>query len=352
MTDGPASTVGDAGERALIARLSARLAPPPPWVLVDVGDDAAVLDPGRGQVGVVTTDALVEGVHFRRDWTAPDAIGHKALAVNLSDLAAMGAAPRAALLSLALPADLPLGEFDGLLDGFLALARETGTPLVGGNIARSPGPLVLDVTALGAATRRRVLRRAGGRPGDELYVTGRLGAAAAGLRLREAGRAPAGEAERECLDRYERPMARLRFGVAIGRSGTAAAAVDLSDGLADAARQLAAAGSLGVALDAGRVPIHPGAASASPADDGLQLALAGGEDYELLFAVRARRRSRFLAAARRFQTIGITRVGRLLSETGAWLERDGVREPLPEGFSHFEAGRPAGRPWTRNASDI
>ena len=120
----------------------------------------------------MTTDSLIEDVHFRRAWTAPRAIGHKALAVNLSDLAAMGATPRACLLSLALPPSYALEEFDDLIDGVIALGAESGAPLVGGNLTRSPGPVVVDVTAVGSAHPRRVLTRRGGRPGDLLFVSG------------------------------------------------------------------------------------------------------------------------------------------------------------------------------------
>ena len=162
--------------------------PAPDWLLVGIGDDAAVVEPERNRVEVLSVDALVEGVHFDRAFVPPDAIGHRALAVNLSDLAAMGAAPRLALLSIALPAALPLADFDGIVAGFAALAARHRLHLVGGNLTRSPGPLMIDVTVVGTVKRRQALTRGGARPGDELYVTGthRLGgcraAAAAGSR--------------------------------------------------------------------------------------------------------------------------------------------------------------------------
>ncbi|HEY6358425.1 MAG TPA: AIR synthase related protein, partial [Vicinamibacterales bacterium] len=137
----PSQSVADLGEHALIARLQARVAPPPSWVSLGTGDDAAVVAPARGEQLVLTTDSLVEDVHFRRALTPLDAVGYKTLAVNLSDLAAMGAASRAALLSLALPDTLLVSEFDAIVDGFLTLAAASGTALVGGNITRSPGPL-------------------------------------------------------------------------------------------------------------------------------------------------------------------------------------------------------------------
>ena len=177
--------MSEIGEHALIARITGRLAMPP-WVVVGPGDDAAVIEPERGTLDVLTTDAHVDGVHFDRRFVPPDAIGHRALAVNLSDLAAMGAQPRAALLSLVLPGDLETAVVDGMLDGLIALAARHRVALVGGNITRSPGPLMLDVTAIGSVRPRRVLTRAGARPGDEVYVTGTIGGAVVGLRNLQA----------------------------------------------------------------------------------------------------------------------------------------------------------------------
>lgn len=332
MNAGTPATVGSMGEHALIARLRLRVAPPPEGIVIGIGDDAAVIEPGRNQLAVLTTDSLIEGVHFRRAWSSPADIGHKALAVNLSDLAAMGALPRATLLSLALPPDLPLADFDGLLDGLLALAAAAGAPLVGGNITRSPGPLMVDVTVMGDGHRRKILRRSGGRAGDELWVTGRLGGAAAGLGLLEQGVALDADGH-DAVNRWRRPEPRWRCGVAIARSGAAAACVDLSDGLADAARQLAEAAGTGVELQAGDIPIHPAAAPLE--DAGLHAALSGGEDYELLFVVRPRFRRRFLGAMKHQRGLPVARVGLLTASREAILVRDGVPSSLPDGFAHF-----------------
>jgi thiamine-monophosphate kinase len=254
----------------------------------------------------------------------------------------MGATPRASLLSLGLPPDLPLEEFDDIVTGFLELAAAEA-PLVGGNLTRSPGPLILDVTAMGVAHRRKLLLRSTGRPGDEIYVTGTLGGAAAGLAMLADGASERlTHVERACIGRHRRPMPRLRLGRTVARSHAAAACVDLSDGLSDAAQQLAAASETGVVIEQDLIPIHPGvrAWSARGTDDPLELALSGGEDYELLFAVRPRMRSRFLAAVRRFQDVPVTRVGVLTDQAGAWVEQAGTRRPLPAGFAHFGANRP------------
>ncbi|ODS51955.1 MAG: thiamine-phosphate kinase [Acidobacteria bacterium SCN 69-37] len=323
-----------------MARLRSRLAPDPPHIRLGIGDDAAVLEPERGMQIVVTTDSLVEDVHFRRAWTPAAAIGHKALAVNLSDLAAMGATPRASLLSLGLPATLPIAEFDALIDGYATLSAATRTPLVGGNIARSPGPLLIDVTAIGSVRPRRVLRRTGARAGDELYVTGAPGRSAAGLALLAAGipRDAMDADERECLVWHERPEPRLRLGRIVARTSAATAAMDLSDGLADAAATLAAEAGVGVVLDEAAVPIARGVSRVAGRIGGrsaLEIAIGGGEDYELAFVVPARRRSRFLAAVRRSGDVTVTRVGVFERGHGAWLETGSGRRPLPHGFAHF-----------------
>ena len=154
---------------------------------VGIGDDAAVVVPERNRLEVLSVDALVEGVHFDRAFTPPAAIGHRALAVNLSDLAAMGAAPRLCLLSLVLPPAWPVHEFDEMVLALTSLAARNHVHVAGGNLTRSPGPLLIDVTVSGSVKRRRALTRAGARPGDELYVTGSIGAAAAGLQMLKAG---------------------------------------------------------------------------------------------------------------------------------------------------------------------
>jgi thiamine-monophosphate kinase len=333
-------TVGALGERALIARIAARIPPAPPFVVVGIGDDAAVVEPVRNALEVLTTDCLVEGVHFDQAFARAADIGHKALAVNLSDLAAMGAAPRVALLSLVLPPAWPVANVDALLDGMIGLADRARISIIGGNIARSPGPLMVDVTATGSVHRRRVLTRAGARSGDELYVTGTLGGSAAGLRLlrdqrahaaanasaaalRGAADKPPGSLVIRCL----RPEPRSRFGVMLGRNQAARACVDLSDGLADGVRQIGEASGLGAIIDADALPIEEGAT--------LLDALAGGEDYELLFAVSPRLRSRLNHVRRLVKDLRVTRIGRLTGDPAMLLNRSGRTEDLPTGFAHF-----------------
>jgi thiamine-monophosphate kinase len=318
------ATVADLGERAIIERIRARIPPPPPWVVIGVGDDAAVIEPERNLLEVITTDALVEGVHFDCAFVAPEDIGHKALAVNLSDLAAMGAAPRAALLSLMLPPTWPVAHLDALVDGMLALAQRARISLVGGNITRSPGPLIVDVTVTGSVHRRRILTRAGARAGDDLYVTGSIGGGAAGLRELRVNPASRSAAAM----RYRRPEPRTRFGMLLGRNRAARACVDLSDGLADGVRQIGEASGLGAVLDGRALPIDHGRA-------GLPEALSGGEDYELLFTAGPKLRRRLAGVRRLAQDLAVTKIGRMTAERTFVVEVDGKQEPLPTGFEHF-----------------
>ncbi len=313
-------------------------------------------------------------------------VGHRALAVNLSDLAAMGATPRAAVLSLVLPGTMGVSDLDGLIEGLLALAAQHSVALVGGNVTRTHGPLVVDMTAIGAVRRRRVLTRGGGRPGDELWVTGAVGAAAAGLAaLRqgwETGRArpdpaagtagavdgrqgPAAEptadgregppaTERasepdldDCIERYRRPEPRVRIGTLLGRNRVARAGIDLSDGLADGLRQLARAAGLGAAVDAAAIPVHPGARRwlAGAGSDPVEAALRGGDDYELLIAVPRRQRRALRMLARLFQGVPVTRIGELTKTSDVVLRTPDGERPLPPGYEHFrEAPAAGGRP--------
>jgi thiamine-monophosphate kinase len=341
-------SVSSLGERTLIRRITSRLAASlstPPWVRVGPGDDAAVIEPERGALDVLTTDAIVEGIHFDRAFVPLDAVGHRALAVNLSDLAAMGARPRAALLSLVLPEALDVEGIDLLLDGLLAVAATHGVAVIGGNITRSPGPLVIDMTAIGSVRPRRVLTRAGARPGDDVYVTGSLGAAAVGLKMLQAGGAapqPSVEADlqvglNECVDRYLRPIPRVRAGMLLGRNRAATSCMDLSDGLADAVRQTAEASNVGMTIDAAALPISECAREWHARNDGhaVDTALAGGDDYELMFTVRPSQRGRLRGVRTQLGDLPITRIGAVTRSRDLRLTGDGRTRELPPGYEHF-----------------
>ena len=333
------SSVADAGERALIELIRQRVPPPPSWVPLGIGDDAALVTPERNTADVYTTDALVDGVHFDRAFAPPDAIGHRALAVNLSDLAAMGARPRAALLSLVLPPDLPVADFTLMVDGLLALAARHGVALVGGNITRTTGPLTLDVTAIGSVHPRKALTRAGARPGDDVWVSGRIGAAAAGLAslaARPAG-AAGSAAMAGCEEAYLRPAPRIRLGRQLAANRAATSCVDLSDGLADGLHQLSSASGLGIVIDPAAVPVDPDARQWFDAHgrDALQAALAGGDDYELLFTVNRRGRRSLRTVQGAIGDLPLHRIGRMTAAGGVRMATTTGEEPVPSGYEHF-----------------
>jgi thiamine-monophosphate kinase len=304
---------------------------------VGPGDDAAVVSGTRNQRLVVTTDAVVEGVHFSRAYASPADIGHRALAVNLSDLAAMGATPRWALLSLVLPGSTREADVEELVDGLAALAVRHGVSVIGGNITSTEGPLVVDVTAGGEVSPRKWLTRSGARPCDAIYVSGTIGAAAAGLEmLRSApgSRLP----DPGCVARHLRPEPRVRLGTAVGRAKAATAAMDLSDGLADALEQVASASGAGVRVDAAALPIDPGARAwwLAQGVDPVMAAVAGGDDYELLLAVPRKRHGALRSAVRHVADPALTKIGEFTKDPRERVLFDAGKEvALPKGFEHF-----------------
>ena len=288
--------VADLGEFGLIDRI-ARLAGsrPAAGIVLGIGDDAALLRLRPGQDLVVSTDAAVAGVHFRLDHETPRTAGRRAAVGALSDLAAMGARPLGVLLAAAFPPATPVATALGLVRGILDVTRRSGARLVGGNVTRAR-EISLVLTALGAVPRGRALRRDRGRPGDRLFVTGALGRSA-----------------------FERAQGRVRSAaaprIAAGRRLTAVggvgACIDLSDGLAADLAQIARASGVAARLDPERLPLPPGfrAACSRTGHDPFRLALAGGEDYELLFSVRARGPG--AAELTRRLGLRVTEIGRL-----------------------------------------
>jgi thiamine-monophosphate kinase len=275
------------GEFELLAKLRERLPPDGPRVKLGSGDDAAVTVPGGATA--TSVDAIVEGVHFRREESGLKTVGRKALATALSDLAAMGAEAGEAYVVLGVPQDLVEDDFLALLDGLLEMAAETETTLAGGDLTRAPA-LTLAVTVVGhAAKPERLITRGGATPGDLLVVTGELGAAAAGRLLLDnhalASTVP-GTTASHLRARQLDPTPRLRTGRALARAG-AKAMIDLSDGLAGDAGHISQASGVSLQIEAGSLPLAKGVAeiAAAAMQDPLQVAAGGGEDYELLAAL-------------------------------------------------------------------
>ena len=325
------------GEFELLAKLRERLPPPGPRVRVGSGDDAAVTVPGGATA--TSVDALVEGVHFRRDSASLTQIGRKALATALSDLAAMGAEPGEAYVAVGLPADLDEAGSLELIGGLALLAAETGTTLAGGDVTRAP-VLTLAVTVVGhAPSPEQLVTRGGARPGDVLVLTGEIGGAAAGLLLLEQPQLAAsvpGQTAAQLRRRQLDPTPRLAAGRGLAAAG-ARAMIDLSDGLGADAVHLATAGGVGIRIDAGALPLASGVVEVATAGgrDPLQLAAAGGEDYELLAALAPDRLAAAIGELEENGGTALTRVGEVCAGGGVEIRRpDGVIL-APDGFDQL-----------------
>lgn len=315
-------------------------------LLVGIGDDAAVIKQNAEREMVVTADLLVEDIDFRRDTTEAYLLGHKALAVSLSDIAAMGARPRWALLSLGVPREVWNSNFvDDFYDGLFALAEAFDVTLIGGDVSRTPSAIVVDSIVLGETMRGRAVLRRGARQGDHIFVTGTLGGAAAGLRLLEhgarlrKGSLPSSEDERDVeqlLLRQLRPQPRVGWGALLGAEQLATAMIDLSDGLSSDLMHLCRESRTGALLEAARLPINPAVSRicGRRALDPLALALNGGEDFELLFTVHPRDLCRL---PRIVDGVPATYIGDVTRQTGRIRILEGQREWTlrPAGFTHF-----------------
>jgi thiamine-monophosphate kinase len=295
-------------------------------VLLGVGDDAALLEVPPGRTLVAATDTLVEGRHFLAG-TPADSIGHQALAVNLSDLAAMGAEPAWALLSLSLPQAEP-AWLQAFADGLYALADRAGIELVGGDTVR--GPLVVTVAVMGLVETGKALRRSGARPGDWIYVSGWPGEAAAGLELLK--REPQAAADDPLVRRYRHAEPRLELGRQL--CGRATAAMDVSDGLLGDLEKLCAASRAGARLDLERLPVSAGLAARFGPGECERLVLHGGDDYELLFTLPGPEAPALAAELAR--SCAVTRIGEIVAGAGVSCFRDGCITPVaPGGYDHF-----------------
>jgi thiamine-monophosphate kinase len=295
-------------------------------VLAGVGDDGALLAAPPDRTLVVALDTLVDGVHFPAGFDARF-IGHRALAVNLSDLAAMGAEPAWALLGITLPA-ADEHWLAGFTAGFDALARRYGVALVGGDTTR--GPLTVTVTLAGTVPVGRALLREGARPGDDLWVSGTPGDAAAGLAILQ-GRLPAqGRAREALLARFQLPQARVALGVAL--RGIASACIDISDGLLGDLGKLCAASGVGAELEGRALPLSAGLCSVATPEGRLGYALHGGDDYELLFSANPAHRARLDALD---AGVVLRRIGSISAEPGQRIDGALPGRDAGHGFDHF-----------------
>ena len=331
------SSLGEFGLIARIRRAESRRRHRRPSVILGIGDDAAVFRPAPGFDLLLTTDVLLEGVHFRREVAPLRDIGYKSVAVNVSDIAAMGGIPRAYLASIAIPPDLSAKDVDEIYRGMREGARDGAVDLVGGNACASKW-IYLNLTLVGEVERGGGITRAGARAGDLLFVTGTLGDSAAGCHLlRSAGRKERGTSGSSFLvRRHLRPTARWQEGRLLRH--LASAMIDLSDGLSSDLGHLCDESGVGAVVGASLLPLSRAmrAFCRRYRKDPLRYALDGGEDYELLFSVPARRTKRLYDLIRR-GALRATAIGKILpSREGRWLSRPDGRVPLQAaGYDHF-----------------
>jgi thiamine-monophosphate kinase len=323
-----------------INSLRQRVGSSSPSLVTGIGDDAAVFRNSPGKETVISTDLLVEDIDFRRSTTPPYLLGHKALAVSLSDLAAMGSRPLWSLISIGVPEDVWESDFiDRFYDGWLDLANRYGVQLIGGDTSRTNERTVIDSIAIGECSAGMAVKRTGASPGDQIFVTGSLGGAAAGLRLIERG-ANLGDEDLQKLDhvllRQLRPEPRVGWGIVLGEERIVSSMIDLSDGLSSDLNHLCAASDVGALIDASLLPIDERVVElcGRRALDPLQLALHGGEDFELLFTVKPENVARL---PRRVDGVEIKRIGEVMSANYGVKISEGSRiwDLKPGGWKHF-----------------
>jgi thiamine-monophosphate kinase len=332
--------IKDVGENRVVSRFRALASGTlGSEIVVGPGDDAAVINPGQGRLLLLTCDMMVQDVHFRWEWASPHQVGWKAMVQNLSDIAAMGGEPTAAVASLAAPGDLSEEVAAGIAEGLVAAASRYGTALVGGDLVGSPGPVAVDVAIMGWVERERLLLRRGAGPGDALLVTGHLGAAAAGLAAREQRLEEAeGSLLGEAIRAHHEPHPRLAEARAIASTAKATAMMDLSDGLADDLPRLCQQSGVGAHVRSEKIPLARECslvASRLGLND-LRMAVSGGEDYELLFTAPPGAVGEIQAALSDLGDRRATVIGEIVEEEEVIvLDADGGEITLGKGFDHF-----------------
>jgi thiamine-monophosphate kinase len=333
------------GESEIIAMIRARSGTVPrSGVEVGIGDDAAVLRPDSSTDLLFCSDLSVESVHFRTEWAEPEVIGKKALAVTVSDIAAMGGQPKFALASIAFSPASSMQFIEQLFSGMFDLAGALGFSLVGGDTSASPGPLFIDTSAIGVCGRGRAVTRSGARPGDLVYVTGELGASALGLSLLEAGlrlgapaMGPDGLARQAAIRRHLLPEPRVMAGRTIGLAGVATAMIDISDGLATDLGHIVQDSKCGIVIRGKALPVARPLielSSLGAIEDPLQLALGSGEEYELAFCARPEAVNSVRDLSYELE-LPITLIGEVIQDRGLFIELDkGTVTIEAKGFEH------------------
>ncbi len=301
------------GEFGLIDRIKEKLPPPTQSVLKGIGDDAAICALGKDRILVSTVDLLVEGIHFDLSYTSPYFLGRKSLAVNLSDIAAMGAQPLYALISIALPSRLKVEFVDELISGFLEMAKENSVFLIGGDTSASPDKLFISVTLLGEGTKEKLIFRRGAAVGDDIYVTGTLGDSLGGMKiLQQRKREPLSQAESYLVARHLNPSARVKEGQIIAQRNLAHAMIDVSDGLLSDLTHICTESKVGATIWVEEIPLSSSLKiiAENKGEPAWKIALTGGEDYELLFTAPAEKAGEIQELNKEWNC-GVTKIGRI-----------------------------------------
>jgi thiamine-monophosphate kinase len=332
--------IGGIGEFSLIASIRRRMEGKyPPEIALGIGDDCAVLRPQAGMEWVITTDTQVEDIHFHRAWLTPYQIGWRAMAVNLSDIAAMGAQPFAALAALTLPATTDEAFFDQIVNGLCDLGLQFDCPLIGGNLARDPARISLTFTILGRVPHGAAVLRGGARAGDEIWVSGRLGGSAAGLRTLLQSVPPTEAFAPTLRLRYAQPRPRIREALFLRASEQLTSMIDVSDGLAGDLGHICDESGVGAQIMADALPLESGVREVATAlgEDPLEYALRGGEDFELCCTAVPGALAPLRQGFRTQFGIDLTHIGVITSERALRLvQTDGAQRPLsPQAFDHF-----------------
>lgn len=332
------SSLRDIGEFGLIKRIAGKAKRKDKSVLVGIGDDAAVINVGAycDTPLLVTTDSLIEDIHFRRDFQ-PEAIGWKALAVNISDIAAMGGVPEHYLLSLGVPEGISIEYIDRFVMGMTEAAEEYGLSMIGGDTTSSPDKFYISVTVLGKGSENLLLRK-GARAGDVIFVTGTIGDSALGLKILEEDRgvllyAPTSDIG-GVIDRHLRPTPRVREGIQLAKIGMVTSMIDISDGLLCDLGHICEESKVGARIWIDKLPLSQEFNTLSAKYGGIEVALSGGEDYELLFTVRSEDVKSFMSMTEgtKYTPIGEVLKDRVVEVVGA----DGSRYlPKSSGYEHF-----------------
>ncbi len=331
-------TLKDLGEAGIIRLIQGRVSQKlPSYVIKGIGDDCAVLKTSGDRVLLVTTDTLIEGIHFTDQTLSPEALGWKAIAVNISDIAAMGGTPRTAFLSIGLKAESKASFLESFMAGFNALAEKTGIVLAGGDTVECPSLVLVTITLLGDCLPGSVVYRSGARVGDDVWVTGPLGNAAGGLFVLRNKQAGASYGYESLVRAHQKPVPRLDMGKALGESGLAHAMIDISDGISKDLGHICEQSGVGAVLQEASIPMSSELIELAGArQKALQWALHGGEDYELLFTASTADKEKVESLTAKLSGRPAVKVGTVIPGNGIFLAKKKAKVPLEAGgYFHF-----------------